>query len=101
MEDHATNRNDIRQLGQRLIGGETRFRSGPRRLLPITLVLLATLTSCLNNSTQQTGLSSDGGQEEFDLSSRKWESSGESAYFILAPGYQVTLKSSLKRLSFA
>jgi len=51
------------------------------------------LTACVDTATPEAVETSQEWQEEFTLSARKLGPTGESDYFILTPGFQITLES--------
>ena len=74
------------------------FRAKPMHLALPAVALFATLLSCSKVPTIQTSIPPEGWQEEFNLSVRKLEPTGEAKYFILIPGYQLTLESQIETL---
>jgi len=52
----------------------------------------------MNVRTLQTNVSSDSWQDEFNLANRKLSHIGESMYFNLTPGFQITLESQTEKL---
>lgn len=67
-------------------------------LIPV-MVFAIMLASCMNIFDQgQVSTSSDDWQEEFNLAERKLEPTGENDYFILIPGFQITLESQSETL---
>lgn len=82
--------------------GQIHFRHKPVGMYQacVAAVLLVTLTACLGapSSASPTSPSSASWQEDFNLNARKLDSSGEAKYFILLPGFQITLESQAERL---
>lgn len=74
------------------------LRTEPMHLVPLTLILFVSLSSCVIVPDLQAKVSSDSWQEEFNLTKRKLEPTGENDYLILIPGFQITLESQYETL---
>ena len=71
----------------------------PKYILLPVVVFAITFAACMNIPDQgQVSTSSDNWQEEFNLAERKLEPTGENDYFILIPGFQITLESQSETL---
>ena len=103
-DNHTLRRSLARQGHDRSIQAKHRrmyhhFKTAPVRLGLLMTVLWVTLSSCLNAPTQPTAsVSPEGWQEEFNLDARKLKDTGEATYFILVPGFQITLESQTETL---
>ena len=67
--------------------------------LVVTIIASFTvLTSCITASTPGAVIAPREWQEKFNLADRKLEHTGEANYFILNPGFQITLESQTETL---
>ena len=67
--------------------------------LVVTIIASFTvLTSCITASTPGTVIAPREWQDEFNLADRKLEHTAEAKYFILIPGFQITLESQTETL---
>lgn len=62
------------------------------------VVLVLALSSCAINPSQGNAIPSQEWQEEFNILDRELSDNGESKYFILKPGFQMTLESQFEKL---
>jgi hypothetical protein len=69
------------------------------RLVLTMTAFLVILSACANVPAQEAKVSSQEWQDKFDLNNRKLNHTGETTYFILKPGFQITLASQNEQLT--
>ena len=74
------------------------FKSWWSGLVCMVALFALPLSSCAGNSPQATSTPSQEWQDEFNILSRELFDTGESKYFILKPGFQMTYESQFEKL---